>query len=136
MAIKALKGKKVNFPDLIIHRRSNIEGENENNDNLLVIEVKSSSNNINEGTMSNDKIKLHGFVDEEPYNYLLSAHVYISKTKAIIVWYDNFTNTKIDFFNYSKEREELVKSNSISNCAFIRHGHYNEYLNVIYNNEL
>jgi len=52
------EAKKV-FPDIIIHKRGIQE------DNLLVIEVKKSSN-INSGDF--DRMKLHKFL-QEPYNY-------------------------------------------------------------------
>ena len=50
---------KTVFPDIIIHKRGIEE------DNLLVIEVKKSSND-NSGDF--DRIKLHAFL-QEPYNY-------------------------------------------------------------------
>ena len=50
---------KIVFPDIIIHKRGIQE------DNLLVIEVKKSSN-INSGDL--DRMKLHTFL-QEPYNY-------------------------------------------------------------------
>ena len=50
---------KTVFPDIIIHRRGIQE------DNLLVVEIKKSSNN-NSGDF--DRMKLHTF-QQEPYNY-------------------------------------------------------------------
>ena len=59
---KSLIGKRLNYPDIIVHKR----GDDRNN--ALVVEVKTPRDSDREH-FNNDKIKLEGFTSEPPYEY-------------------------------------------------------------------
>jgi hypothetical protein len=106
--MKELPGRKRNFPDLIIHKREC------NYRNILVIEVK-TPNDIQKEDIKNDYEKITGFIDSEVYRYRMGAHIYISNTEYIIIWY-----TKSDFTKeiYKLENVQSGDSAFLKNYPF------------------
>lgn len=77
---KALRGRRFNYPDIIVHKRES------NENNLLIVEVK-TPNDTQSVHFQNDADKLISFTQEGPYLYRLGVHVYISATSCCLVWY-------------------------------------------------
>ncbi len=77
---KALKKKRLNYPDILVHKRES------NESNLLIAEVK-TPNDTQSGHFQNDTTKLIGFTQEAPYLYKWGVHAYISATYCSLVWY-------------------------------------------------
>lgn len=113
---KSLKGKRFNFPDVIVHQRGNSEN------NLLVVEVK-TRNDTRLAHFQNDINKLISFTEEGPYSYTGGIHVYISATICCLAWYQEGKVIEYQKYRIAKDTHALllVDTNSTQNkCIFDR----------------
>ena len=113
---KPLRGKRFNFPDVIVHQRGNSEN------NLLVVEVK-TRNDTRSAHFQNDINKLIGFSEEGPYSYRGGIHVYISATICCLAWYQEGKVIEYQKYRIAKDTHALllVDTNSTQNkCIFDR----------------
>lgn len=87
---KVIYGNHVQYPDLILHKRTD-PSVGEEGDNLLVVEFKKGNSRGNQRKgISNDINKLTHLTNSEGnYKYLLGAHVCLYKEYYLIVWYVN-----------------------------------------------
>lgn len=111
---KSLKGKRFNFPDVIVHQRGNSEN------NLLVVEVK-TRNDTRSAHFQNDINKLIGFTKKGPYSYTGGIHVYISATICCLAWYQEGKVIEYQKYRIAKDNHDLllVDANSPQNkCKF------------------
>lgn len=121
--IDSNENRRLTYPDIIVHNREMNNTNNSENNNLMIMEIKSNGSYINTKTMENDKMKLNAFWDA-PYYYKLGVHICIQKTRAVVVFNSSMSDSKeINYFKYNKKMECLENS-EMFNIAFLRHGRY------------
>ena len=105
---KSLMGKTFNYPDIIVHKRESNEA------NLMLIEVKTPNDSKREH-LKNDIKKLKGFTSEIQYSYQLGVHIYISKTKCIVVYYIN--GGRLEYKEYTLDDLNVATSQRSRNSV-------------------
>ncbi len=111
---KSLRGKRFNFPDVIVHQRGNSEN------NLLVVEVK-TRNDTRLAHFQNDINKLIGFTEEGPYSYAGGIHVYVSATICCLAWYQEGKVIEYQKYRIAKDTHDLLLADTNSpqdKCKF------------------
>lgn len=99
---KSLRNKRINYPDIIIHKRGSKE------DNLLIVEVK-TPNDTQSKDFYNDYVKLKGFTQEVTYLYRLGVHIYISATTCSLVWYTSEGIGEICKYKFEVDNHDLLQ---------------------------
>lgn len=75
---KSLMRRRLNYPDIIIHKR-------DKNENYLIAEVKTKKS-TNKKSLKNDVCKLIGFTREMNYKYNYGVHIYIFQKMNVILY--------------------------------------------------
>lgn len=127
---KALQERRVNYPDIIVHKRES------NESNLLIVEVK-TPNDTQSAHFQNDTAKLKGFTKEVPYSYKWGVHVYISATSCSLAWYTRGEIQKYLKYKVDRNTRALLPvdpDNPRNQTAFDRWyiDNWGNYIGVIY----